>query len=452
VHKFLTRQTSRAGLVLSAILLLAGCTAHPPGEAAERQAASEAGRPFEKRAEDRDVPPLRENPSPDDLVNHALLVNPELEQRYWEWRSAIEQIPQDGTQPTNLVLFAGVPIMSGSTSFKRTTVTAANDPMADILWPDKPTTAARRALENAKAAGLRFQKARYELRAKVLNAYYDYALTAALIRLEQQNTQLLETIATTTDARNRAGAASQQDLLKARNEVDLSKNEIANMQSQLPAQRAAINALLDREPAAPLPVPTALPATRPSTYTSDQLLELAAKQNPELAALAHEIRGKQEGLNLARLQYLPDFSLSAGTDLGGVTQNLMAMVTVPVLRHEAIDAAVRQADANLRAAEAVRRGTGNDLLARVVANVATLHDADRQLNLFERTVLPRARQSVALTRSSYESGRASLLDLLDAQRSLIAIARLVVRLRTTREARATDLEAAMGSKLAETAK
>src|SRR5258706_5218151 len=218
--------------------------------------------------------------------------------------------------------------------------------MADILWPDKPTTAARRALELSQAERQRFQKARFALRAKVLNDRYHYALTSELIRLEQENVQLLQITVTVTDARNRAGTAGQQDLLKARNEVDLSKNEIANMASQLPAQQAALNALLNREPAALLSPSTSLPALRAVKETDDQLLGLAALQNAQLIALAQEIRGKQEGLKLARLQYLPDFSLSAGTDLAGISQNLMGMITVPLLRHQAIDAAVRQAEAN----------------------------------------------------------------------------------------------------------
>jgi cobalt-zinc-cadmium efflux system outer membrane protein len=436
-----TRHVLRFTAVLGAILTLAGCTAHPPGEAAERDAALNAGKPFARPAAERDVPPFPENPTLDDLVNHALLVNPDLEEKYWEWRSAIEQIPQDGTQPTNLVLFASVPIERGSTSFKRTTITAANDPMADILWPDKPTTAARRALDTARAAGQRFQKARYDLRAKVLSAWYDYALTSELIRLEQENIQLLQITVTVTDARNRAGAAGQQDLLKARNEVDLSKDEVANMQSQLPAQQAALNALLNRAPAAPLPRSISVPALQTVKQTDDQLLELAARQNPQLIALAHEIRGKQEGLKLARLQYLPDFSLSAGTDLAGISQNLMGMITVPLLRHEAIDAAVRQAEANLRAADAMRRQTANDLKVQIIMDLTTLHNAERQLELFEKTILPRARQIVTLTRSAYEAGRSSMLDLLDGQRSLISIQRLVVNLRITRAKRLADIEA-----------
>ncbi len=432
------------GLVVLATVL-SGCTVHPPGEREERDAAIEAGKAFTHR----DAPPLSANPTADELVRYALLSNADLEQRYWEWRSAIEQIPQDGTQPTNLVLFAGVPVTNGSTAFDRTTVTAANDPMADILWPDKPTTAARRALDAARAAGARFVKARYELRGKVLGAYYDYALTAELIRLEQRNAELLRTTSSVTEARNRAGTAGQQDVLKASNELDLSRNDIANMQAQLPAQLAALNALLSRPPDAPIPVPREFPSTRPVTQSDSELLALAARRNPELAALAHEIEGRKEGIRLAKLQYYPDFSLSAGTDLGGVTQNLMGMVTVPLLRYQAINAAIAQAQANLRASESMRRQAGNDLNARVVMDLTTLRDADRQLGLFDHTILPRARRVVEIARSAYESGRASLLDLLDSQRSLIAIERLVANLRVTREKRLSELESVVALTLDE---
>ena len=80
----------------------------------------------------------------------------------------------------------------------------------------------------------------------MLGAYDDYALNAQLIRLEQSNLQLLRS----TDGRDRSPkpcrAAGELDVLKAKNDVDISRNEIANMQSQLPGQLAAINALLSR--------------------------------------------------------------------------------------------------------------------------------------------------------------------------------------------------------------
>jgi outer membrane protein TolC len=428
-----------------ALILLAGviggCTVHPPGEREERDAAIQSGKPYQKEIDDRQVPPLPENPTPDQIVEYALLSNAELEQHYWEWRSAIEQIPQDGTQNSTLNVAAGTSITNGRDSWGSSTISLSNDPMTDIKWPGKLDAASKQTLEKAKAAGQRFVKAKYELRSKVLSAYCDYALTAELIRLEQSNLQLLQTTATVTEAQSRAGSAGQQDVLKANNEVDMSRNDVANLESQLPSLRAAINALLNRPADAPLTVPPGLPPARSLAYADGELIDLAAKQNPELIALADEVRGHSEGIRLAKLQYVPDFNLSAGTDLMGVTQSVLGQATIPVFRYEALNAAIAQADANLRASEAMRRQTSNDLTAQVVADIAIIRDADRQLDLFEHTILPRAREALVIGRSAYEAGRASLLDLLDDQRSLIAIERLVANLRITRERHLADLEA-----------
>jgi len=426
-------------LAVASGLVLAGCTIHPPGEQAERQAALRAGGPFTRPVEKREIPPLPANPRLADLERRALLASPEVEQRYWEWRSAIEQIPQDGTQATNLALSGSTSITRGRMSRETTILSLGNDPMADILLPAKLSAAAQRALDYAKAAGLRFRKAQFELRGKVRTAYAEYALTAELIRLEQSNAQLLQTTASVVEARNRAGMAGQSDLLKSRNELDLSQNDIANMQAQLPAQRGTLNALLDRSADGPIPVPTHMPEARP-ILDDQQVLRIVASRNPELAAQTQEIVARRQSIALARLQYLPDFSLTAGTDLAGITQSLAGSLTIPLLRYQAIDAAVAQAEANLRAADAMRRQTRNDLAAQLVLDLNMIRDADRQLDLFEHTLLPRARQIVTVTRSAYEAGQTPLLDLLDSQRSLIALQRLVARLQATREERLDDLE------------
>lgn len=432
---------------------LAGCTVHPPGELEERATAAQMGKPFEERIEVRQRPPFPANPTSDQLVEYALLGNAELEQRYWEWRSAIEQIPQDATQSTTLSVAPGTNITNGHTGWGSSSLTLVNDPQTDIKWPGKLDAAARQALENARATGRRFLKAKYDLRYKVLKAYYDYALNAELIRLEQSNQGLLRTIATVAETRYRAGRSGQRDVLKAGNEADVSSNDIANMRSQLPGQRAAINALLGRPADAPLSVPMRLPASRRVVYRDGDLVELAAKQNPELVALADEIRGRDEGIRLAKLQYVPDFTLSVGTDLMGVTQSLLAQATVPVLRYEALDAAIAQADAKLRASEAMRREVGNNLTALVIADIRIVRDADRQLDLFDHTILPRARQVVNVARSAFETGdasepdAASLLNLLDDQRSLIAIERVAAKLRITQATHLAELESITTSDL-----
>jgi cobalt-zinc-cadmium efflux system outer membrane protein len=422
---------------------LSACTVHPQGEREERQAALEAGKSFPTTKPS----PLADSPTRDDLVHYAMLNNADLQQQYWQWRSAIEQIPIDGTQPTSLAISLGTTLNNGSLALDRTVITAANDPMTDIAFPGKLSTAARRSLENARAAGVRFRKTQFELRRKVLSAYDDYALNAELIRLGEENIQLLQTTATITEARSRSGMAGQQDVLKAHNEVDMAKNDVENMRSQLPIQQGALNALLNRSPTGAIPVPGSLPPQHPMTGSDEHLFDRAAKMNPELIALADEIRAKQEDIHLAKLQYYPDFDVAASTDLKGIAQSVLGEFTVPILRYEALHAAVIQAEANFRATEAQRRQTSSDLSAKLMDDIATLHDADRQLDVLNQTILPRSRQSIALGRSAYETGSASLLDLLDTERSLIDLERFAANLTITRDKRLAEIESIEASDL-----
>jgi outer membrane protein TolC len=179
------------------------------------------------------------------------------------------------------------------------------------------------------------------------------------------------------------------------------------------------------------------------------VLSLASTRNPGLAALSHEVAAGQYDVALAKLQYTPDFSVSANTNLTGVTQNLMGMVTLPLFRHEAIDAAVRQAEANIKASEAMRRQAGYDLSARLVSELSAARDADRQRRVLEESILPRANQMVATARTSYETGQATLPDLLDAHRSLVAIRRLLVNLKASGQKSWLQIEALIGQSLEE---
>ena len=124
----------------------------------------------------------------------------------------------------------------------------------------------------------------------------------------------------------------------------------------------------------------------------------------------------------------------------------MAQATLPILRYEALDAGIAQAEAKLRASEAMRREVGNNLTAQVIADITIIRDAGRQLDLFDHTILPRAHQVVNVARSAFETGDASetdaapLLNLLDAQRSEIAIERLAAKLRITQATHLAELE------------
>jgi cobalt-zinc-cadmium efflux system outer membrane protein len=434
---------------LLSLLALAACTIHPQGESQERHAALAAGTPYTHPAEDRRLPILSTTATPEELAAYALLNNADLEQKYWDWRSAIEQIPQEGTQKTNVMITFNSMITNGTTAAAMNTLGIGSDAMNNIVLPNKLETAARTALEEARAAGLRFDQARFDLQNKLMDAYVEYALTAERIRLERNNHDLLTLIQRVTESRIGTGGALQQDVLKAINEEEISTNDLHTQQAALPSLLAAINAILNRDPDAPLDPPQAMPAIVELSVSDAAILQRAAEQNRELEAQSHDIAGKHEAIARAKAEYLPDFGVNASTDMAGVTQSLMGSVMLPLLRYQAIDAGIRQAEANLRSAEAMRRQSSHDLASRIVGDLAMLHDMDRQIALFKNTILPRTHQLIAASQNTYATGQNSFLDLIDAQRSLIAIQRMMADFQATRIKEAADLEAATGMSLTE---
>jgi len=411
-----------------AIAALAGCALRPAGEDPERERAAEAGRPYESRGE---LPGLDAASGPEDYLQYAFLANADLEVRYWQWRAALEQIPQDSSFPNVAVSFGYMFSRDQMKSWDRTTLGVGNDPMSNIPFPTKLSTAGRIALENARAAGERFTEAKFLLQGKVLATYYDLALLGESLRIQRETLELLRQMLDQADVRARTGAAAQQDLLKAQTELDFADNALQTMDTQRPILAARMNALLGRPARSPVPPPERLPAPRELPVGDEALLDFGSDKSPELAALAKEVAGRKEALSLARQAYLPDFGLSASLT-GNVSKALMGMATLP-LRLEAIQGGIEQAHANLRGVQAARIQYERDLTATFVLNLTVLRNDERQIALFEKTLLPRARQTVEAAQSSYAAGRLAFGELLEAQRTYLDVRQTLAQLRMERE-------------------
>jgi cobalt-zinc-cadmium efflux system outer membrane protein len=418
----------KLSLVVPAALALAGCAIHPKGEKEEREKIESAGVPYTRRAE---PPLLPEKPGPDDYLRHAFLSNADLEARYWEWKAAIEQVPQDASLPNAAISFDSMFSGGAMKAWDRTTLGISNEPMSMIPFPTKLAAAGRRALEAARAAGLRFEAAKFALQGNVLSAYHDLALLAESIRIGEENVALLGLIVGQAEARVGAGTSSQQDLLAAQTELDLARNDLENLRSRVPPAAARLNALVGRPADAPVPLPDALPEPRPLPLSDADLIRLGSERSPELSALAREVAGREVALSLARQAYIPDIGLSFSFT-GSISQTVGGMLTIPI-RLEAIRAGVEQARAGLRAAQAARTQYKRDLAASFVLNLYTLRNDERQVSLFEGMILPRTRQAVDLARTAFAVGRIPFLELLEAQRTLLDVRLALAQIRTERE-------------------
>jgi len=425
------------------LILASGCSLEPRTTPAERQLVERAGRPYDQPFEKRVLPELADRPDWTDVLHRAFLANGQLEAAYFEWKAAMTRVAPAAVWP-NSNLQVGFQYAFGKGAMKgwnATTLTAGFDPAVMLTFPVKAEQSGKVALDAARAAGKRFQAAKFSLQQKVLTTWLDYVLTAEKVRIQTENTSLLKTVADIAARRVQAGGP-QQDLLKAQTEYDLARNELGNLVSQQTALRAMLNGLLARPPDAALAPPDRLPPPRPLISDDARLIAEGTANNPELGELAHEVAGRDNALELARLAYLPDFSPQFGIE-GNVKQVAGMMIGLPTNLIK-IRGAIDEAASNLRQTQALLRQGQADRGAQVVATLVALRNNERQVDLLETAVVPKARQLWEASGKAYSAGNISFADLIDSQRTLLQVRLLIAEARTAREKRLAELEALAG--------
>jgi cobalt-zinc-cadmium efflux system outer membrane protein len=422
---------------------LSGCVLAPHGTRDEQSKLNTASPPFESRIEARQIPQLPAVATWQDVLSRAFLANGELESSYFEWKAAFTRIDQVATWPnSNVALSFGYLFSPGNMkAWDRTTIGAGFDPSMNLSLPVKTRTAGKVALDAAREAGDRFRAVKFDLQRRVLVAYLDLALTEELIRIERDNLTFLKLLSDSASDRAEAGGP-MQDLFKALIESETAQNDLAGLEAKSNSMRGELNGMLGREPSAPLGLPPALPPPRPVTADDAALIAVAVSQNPELAALAQQVAGRSDAVELARLAYLPDIIPSASIT-GSVSQSLGAMLMVPT-KLPAIRAAIDEAAAMTRSAEAMLRQTQRDRAARFVADLYLMRNAEREGELYRARVVPAARQLVSSSRNAYAAGTIVFADLIDSERMFISVRRMVAEAQIEREQRLAELEALAG--------
>lgn len=425
------------------LCIFAGCSLEPRGADRERARLADASPPWSLPVEQRELPPLPEQPDWRDALERAFLANGELEAAYHEWAAAVARIRGESAYPnTNVSL--GFEYMFSRERMKawdRTTLSAGFDPSMMLQWPSKVAKAGAISLEGARARGMRFEAAKFTLQEKVLTAWLDYALMAERLRITRGHIEQIEMAVGTAAQRVRTGAP-QAELLRAQTEWQMLANELANMESESASMRAMLNGMLALPGDAPLALREALPAPRGLPADDAALIALAVDRNPELAALAYEVAGRADALELARMAYIPDISPQVAFT-GGISQMIGAMVTMPTTIPK-IRASIEEARAMLRAGEAMARQTRFDRAARFVAVLYALRNEERQAAFLRDEILARAEQMLLNELKAYAGGNGEFEQLIEMQRTLLDLRLLIAESRIAREKRLAELETLMG--------
>lgn len=371
------------------------------------------------------------------LVDTVLARNPDIEAARQAWRAAVEKYPAAVALDDPMLSYELAPLsVAGEAPFGQRVEVSQKLP-----FPGKRRLAGEAALAHAEAAAADYDAMRVELTAAASDLYDDYYLGARALEVNAHHRELLESMKKSAIAQITVGRGSQQDALQAGAEIIELERERLALEAQQATTVARINGLLHRDVGAPVPPPPAtLVVTAPASAD-------ASASHPKVAAAQARVRASEAEVAVARRDFYPDLELMASYDTMWDMPEHRWMVGVAVeipLQRGKRRAAVAEARAEQAKAEAELAGARDAIAVDVAAARRGVDETRQGLDLYERRLLPTARERVDAALAGYASGANDFQTVIEAEQALRETTLKVETSRAELDRRATALNAALG--------
>jgi multidrug efflux system outer membrane protein len=292
----------------------------------------------------------------------------------------------------------------------------------------------RRASEAARAALLATEEGRNAVISSLVSSVAQQYLQVKGLR------QRLEVVQQTIDAQReslklvellaRQGVQSAAEVRQAEGQLLATENQVPGLERQIAQAEHVLALLLGKAPrsfelGADLP-PAIVPPEIPAGLPSDLLV-----RRPDIRQAEQQLIAANADIGVARAQFFPTISLTgllgrASESLGGLTGEdgetvgaVGGAVLAPIFNAGAIRANYRGAQA--RAEESVALYRRTILVAlQEVSDTLVAYDRDRAEVENNRRRIEVNRESLRLAEQRFRSGVISYLEVLDAQRQLLA--------------------------------
>lgn len=387
-----------------------------------------------------------------EFVADVVARHPSVQAMVAAWQAAAQRYPQVIALDDPMFMVMTAP---GSLNSSTTEGAYVLELRQKLPWFGKRSLRGNAALEEAAAAGHDVQDARLKIALIAQLAYLEYFLADQQLKINEQNLGLMKEFRETAQVRYRTNLVTQQDVLQADVELadlDRRKLELRRMKR---VAGARMNTLLLRAPDMPLPTP-ALEIIAAERVTEDTaLLHSWALQNrPDLAALAHRVELETVNVELAYKQFHPDIELFGRYDTfwqpastqGPLRGQVGVSTSLPIYRRK-LNAAVSEAQFRLQRQRAEYEQLANDIRLEVQTAWEQVQESQQALDLYRRRLVPASEQYLAAARSNYEVGKATFLDIVQAQRQLVMAREKQIEATATLAQRAVELERSVGGSL-----
>jgi outer membrane protein, heavy metal efflux system len=357
-----------------------------------------------------------------DVTRLVLENNPAIKEAEHRWRATIQRVRQAYAWDD--------PRVAGESRVRRFVDVPPNAFMDQTLSIEQliPITGknlvrGRITAAEAFSALQEARRAQLDVIAKARATYFQLANAYDQLEINNKNLTSLKQIADISRSRYEAGLETAANALIAETDYSKLQETRRDLERNLSDAQSQLNTVMNRDAFAPVGPPAG--ATIGAVELSaSRLRAITLAQRPEVQMARAKIDGEKSKLQLAQRAWIPDPALMVKgqryNDAAEAVSELDAGVsfTVPWVNPGKYSAGVREARANLAAAEQGFEREQKEALRLLRDQLAKIETFHHHVELFGDKLVPQAQQAFEATRLSYESGKATFLDWISAQRNL----------------------------------
>lgn len=258
-----------------------------------------------------------------------------------------------------------------------------------------------------------------QLRTLFWNLAYEQARVTSLVDLEAQTLALVETV------RKRVEKGEVRPVEATRVEIELEKvtSELESARTSLSARQAELALWLGLPARGTILAVVELDAL-PVAVDRDTALAKARLAHPALAVARARTRFLEAEVGTERMARVPSFFVTGFTnyELDRRAYGVGLAVDLPLWNWNS--GRIAQAEAKLAAGRKQAQATGLEVEASVLEAQSACQASVATATRFRNNVVPRSESAASTMEKTYQLGEASLLEVIDARRTLLDSRRL----------------------------
>ncbi|MBO6793134.1 MAG: TolC family protein [Balneolaceae bacterium] len=363
----------------------------------------------------------------DDYKIEAAQNNPQLRAVYFEYLSALEQVPQVGALPDPELSFAWF-VRPVETRLGPQQARISVTQMLPWFGTRKQNVSGR--LLAAKAKFEHFRETRNQLFYQMEVLWAELFEATEKIRLAKENLEIVNTLVNVSLRKYETGLVPQVDVLRAQIEQEDLKTNIALLEDDLEIVMSAFNKLRNAPLHSEVTVPKALQESNGISSREKEIREQVISNNPDIHRLRLLEQKAEVDVENASNQNKPSFGVGLDyiatgerTDVPTLADNgrdaVIARLNIKVPLFRAKNRAkTQEATYALSASRDRISDRTNQLEQAVIAEIRALRDAQRRYELYDEQQIYRVQQAVNIMLQSYATDNSDFEEILRLQRKL----------------------------------